>query len=157
MYNGNELDKHSSNLKKNKSMKTKPALKQKTGYSKRKLKKFQSIIEKKLKKAKENLEFLRNANTPGGQNGTNDTAPVFKHGFDGGNQSTLKEENDNFISFQKKEIQLLKNALKRIETGNYGICSVTRKPIPESRLIVMPHATTSIEGEIKKEEQQKFN
>ena len=38
----------------------------------------------------------------------------------------------------------VKHALERIEEGTYGICEVSKKPIPEERLQANPAATTII-------------
>ena len=37
-------------------------------------------------------------------------------------------------------------ALERIENGTYGVCVVTRKPIPEERLEAIPWTDVTIEG-----------
>ena len=50
-----------------------------------------------------------------------------------------KEDLDLFI-------RDLKNALIRIENKTYGVCRVTGKLIQKQRLILVPHATLSIEA-----------
>lgn len=41
-------------------------------------------------------------------------------------------------------IQLIRDALKRIRAGIYGVCLVCRLPIPYNRLAVIPEATTCV-------------
>jgi RNA polymerase-binding transcription factor DksA len=40
----------------------------------------------------------------------------------------------------------LKNALFRVENKTYGVCKVTGKLISKERLLIVPHATMSIEA-----------
>jgi len=47
---------------------------------------------------------------------------------------------------QEKFIRDLKNALFRVENKTYGICKVTGKLISKERLLIVPHATMSIEA-----------
>jgi DnaK suppressor protein len=44
-----------------------------------------------------------------------------------------------------KEIQEIKLAIHRIESGHYGICSNCGKAIPKERLSVVPFATTCMQ------------
>lgn len=44
----------------------------------------------------------------------------------------------------ERQIEEIEAALKRIETGEYGICQVCKKPIPEERLEVIPWANTCV-------------
>lgn len=45
---------------------------------------------------------------------------------------------------QEVRLQRVKNALKNIDRGKYGICGKCRKPIDESRLDVQPDAVMCI-------------
>ena len=47
---------------------------------------------------------------------------------------------------QEKFIRNLKNALIRIENQTYGVCRVTGNLISKERLMLVPHATLSIEA-----------
>jgi RNA polymerase-binding transcription factor DksA len=47
---------------------------------------------------------------------------------------------------QEKFIRDLKNAMVRIENKTYGVCRVTGKLINKQRLLLVPHATLSIEA-----------
>ena len=42
-------------------------------------------------------------------------------------------------------------AIKRIKNGTYGICEITGKPIPESRLLSIPYTRCTLEGQQIKE------
>ncbi len=41
---------------------------------------------------------------------------------------------------QKKELEEINEALKKIEEGTYGICEMCDEPIQEERLKIKPHA-----------------
>ena len=50
---------------------------------------------------------------------------------------------------QEKFIRDLNNALIRIENKTYGICRESGKLISKQRLVLVPHATLSIESKNK--------
>jgi RNA polymerase-binding transcription factor DksA len=117
----------------------------KNRYSDKDLEEFKSIIEEKIEKAKEDLALLKSSYMNNGNNGTEDTSPTFK-AFEEGSQTMSKEANTQLALRQEKFIRDLKNALIRIENKTYGVCRVTGKLIQKQRLILVPHATLSIEA-----------
>ncbi len=117
----------------------------KVRYSDKELEKFRKLIEKKIEKAQSHLELLKSSYMNDGNNGTDDTAPTFK-AFEEGSQTMSKEANTQLAIRQEKFIRDLKNALLRIENKTYGICRVTGKLINKKRLMLVPHATLSIEA-----------
>lgn len=117
----------------------------KTRYSDSELAEFRDLIEEKIEKAKADLELLKSAYMNDGNNGTEDTAPTFK-AFEEGSETMSKEANTQLAIRQEKFIRDLKNALVRIENKTYGICRVTGKLINKQRLLLVPHATLSIEA-----------
>ena len=117
----------------------------KNRYSDQELAEFKTLIEEKIVKANENLELLKSAYMNDGNNGTDDTSPTFK-AFEEGSQTMSKEANTQLAIRQEKFIRDLRNALIRIENKTYGICRVTGKLIRKERLVLVPHATLSIEA-----------
>jgi len=114
-------------------------------YTDAELEEFKQIIDEKIEKAKADLELLKSAYMNDGNNGTEDTAPTFK-AFEEGSETMSKEANTQLAIRQEKFIRDLKNALVRIENKTYGICRVTGKLINKQRLLLVPHATLSIEA-----------
>ncbi|MGM0636607.1 MAG: TraR/DksA family transcriptional regulator [Bacteroidota bacterium] len=114
-------------------------------YSDEDLEEFRILIEEKIKKAEEQLRLYEDAYKNGSSNDTEDTAPTFKS-FDDGSNTLSKEANSALAIRQGKFIRDLKNALIRIENKTYGICRVTGKLIQKERLLLVPHATLSIEA-----------
>ena len=117
----------------------------KNRYSDKDLEDFRGLIEEKIEKAKEDLSLLKSSYMNNGNNGTEDTSPTFK-AFEEGSQTMSKEANTQLALRQEKFIRDLKNALIRIENKTYGVCRVTGKLIQKQRLILVPHATLSIEA-----------
>lgn len=135
--------------------KVKPTAKGKTSsknddqvrYSDEDLDEFRDLIQKKLDKAKKELEILTDAFSHKDGNNTDDTSPTFKLMEDGA-EITSKEEIGQLAARQKKFIDNLELALLRIQNKTYGICRVTGKLIPKERLRAVPHATLSMEAKM---------
>ena len=117
----------------------------KNSYTDKELERFKNIIIKKIDKAQQDLDLLRSAYMNDSDNGTDDTSPTFK-AFEEGSETMSKEANTQLALRQEKFIRDLKNALIRIENKTYGICRITGKLIKKKRLMVVPHATLSIEA-----------
>tara|TARA_R110002126_G_scaffold291509_1_gene453285 strand:- start:17553 stop:17930 length:378 start_codon:yes stop_codon:yes gene_type:complete len=120
----------------------------KVKYTEEDLKEFKAIIDKKIARAQEDLALLEAAYKNDANNGTDDTLSSFKS-FDEGSEVMSKEANVQLAIRQEKFIRDLKNALLRIENGTYGVCRVTGKLIQKQRLMLVPHATLSIEAKRK--------
>ncbi|WGU69184.1 TraR/DksA family transcriptional regulator [Capnocytophaga canimorsus] len=114
-------------------------------YSDKELEEFRVLIEEKIQKAQADLELLKSSYMNTGTNGTDDTSPTFK-AFEEGSKTMSKESNTALAIRQEKFIRDLKNALIRIENKTYGVCRVTGKLIDKRRLMLVPHATLSIEA-----------
>lgn len=114
-------------------------------YSDKDLEEFRKIIQEKIDKAEHDLGLIKSAYMNDLNNGTDDTSPTFK-AFEEGSETMSKEANSQLAIRQEKFIRDLKNALIRIENKTYGICRVTGKLIKKERLMLVPHATLSIEA-----------
>ena len=118
---------------------------EKVRYSDAELQEFKELILQKLEVAKQDYEELRAAITHSSSNGVEDTSPTFKV-LEEGASSLSKEESGQLAQRQYKFIQNLEAALVRIENKTYGICRETGKLIPKERLMLVPHATLSVEA-----------
>ncbi len=117
----------------------------KTHYSDEELEEFRKVILEKIAKAEADLAAIKATYVNDVNNGTDDTSPTFK-AFEEGSSTMSKEANAQLASRQVKFIRDLKNALIRIQNKTYGICRVTGKLINKERLMLVPHATMSIEA-----------
>ncbi len=116
-------------------------------YSDEDLAEFKTLIEDKLAKAEEELVSRRaqlleiSENAHGQQSG------------DWTDESTNHSEMEllnNIVARQQTFIQNLRNALLRIQNKTYGICSITGQLIDKKRLLLVPHATKSVEGKMNR-------
>ena len=114
-------------------------------YSDSDLAEFKELILKKINKAQSDLDLIKSAYMNDLNNGTDDTSPTFK-AFEEGSEKMSKEANSQLAIRQEKFIRDLKNALFRVENKTYGVCKVTGKLISKERLMIVPHATMSIEA-----------
>ena len=117
----------------------------KNRYTDKELERFKKLIVQKIDQAQQDLDLLKSAYMNDSDNGTDDTSPTFK-AFEEGSETMSKEANTQLALRQEKFIRDLKNALIRIENKTYGICRITGKLIKKKRLMVVPHATLSIEA-----------
>jgi RNA polymerase-binding transcription factor DksA len=117
----------------------------KVRYSDKELGEFKRLIEDKIQKAKADHQLLKSSYMNDGNNGTEDTSPTFK-AFEEGSETMSKEANTQLAIRQEKFIRDLNNALIRIENKTYGVCRITGKLINMQRLLLVPHATLSIEA-----------
>lgn len=113
----------------------------KTRYSDEELEEFRSLIEEKLVKARQQVEFYLNQLS---EMADNPDAKI--KGLDDGIGTAESERLTNMAARQKKYIQHLENALIRIQNKVYGICRVSGKLISKDRLKAVPHATLSIQA-----------
>ena len=120
---------------------------EKNRYSDEELEEFKTLIESKLAEAKNDLEMLNSA-ISNDNNGTNDTSPSFKM-MEDGSDTLSREETSQLAARQEKFIISLNNALIRIKNKTYGVCRETGKLISKQRLMIVPHATLSIEAKNK--------
>lgn len=114
----------------------------KNRYSDEELDEFKVMIEKKLDEARQQLEELREQLTELNNSGDENRAGT----FDDGASNWQREHINKLASRQQRFIRDLEHALIRIKNKTYGVCSVTGKLIDKQRLMLVPHATKTVEG-----------
>lgn len=114
-------------------------------YSDSDLTEFKDLINNKLKEARIDLDLLKGSLSHNDDHGTNDTGRSFNM-MEDGSDTLSREEMAQLANRQEKFVVSLQNALVRIENKTYGICRVTGKLIQKKRLMLVPHATLSIEA-----------
>ena len=122
---------------------------EKVRYTDAELKEFKDIIQEKLEQAKYDYGQLKAAITHSASNDIEDTSPTFKV-LEEGASALSKEEAGQLAQRQFKFIRNLEAALIRIENKSYGVCRETGVLIPKERLLLVPHATLSIEAKNKR-------
>jgi RNA polymerase-binding transcription factor DksA len=124
----------------------------KTRYSEEELKEFETLINKKLDKAREEYKILKETLNRNNDEGTDATSGGNTKVLEDGAETAEKENLSQLAARQQKYITNLENALIRIKNGTYGICSVTGKLISKERLIAVPHTTQSIEAKLMQQD-----
>ena len=112
-------------------------------YSDRDLKKFKDLIETKLEKARNELKYLHDQMNGAESNGDSTTSGDY---FDYSARHVEIEMLNKMATRQRLFIRNLENALLRIKNKTYGICTITGELIPKERLLLVPHATKTIQG-----------
>ena len=121
---------------------------ERTRYSDEELIEFRELIERKIVKAKEDLEYLQESIKSPGENATDDNFSANKL-IDDNSISTEKEHMSQLAERQRKFVKNLEDAMIRIENKTYGICKETGKLISKERLRAVPHTTLSMEAKLK--------
>ena len=114
---------------------------EKSRYSDEELKEFETIINEKLAKAREQEQSYLRQLKELAENPDNKIK-----GLDDGSGSMESERIFTLIARVRKHIQHLEHANIRIHNKVYGICRVTGKLISKERLKAVPHATLSIDA-----------
>jgi RNA polymerase-binding transcription factor DksA len=127
---------------------TKAITDDRTRYSDEELKEFETLILKKLDKAREEFRILKETLNRNNDAGTDATSGGNTKVLEDGAETAEKENLSQLAARQQKYIMNLENALVRIKNHTYGICTVTGKLIPKERLIAVPHTTQSIEAKM---------
>ena len=110
-------------------------------YSDQELDEFRHLIENKLAKAQDQMDYyLRQLSDMA------DNPDAKIKNLDDGTGSAEREQLSVMASRQRSLINHLENALIRINNKAYGICRATGKLISKERLRAVPHATLSIEA-----------
>jgi RNA polymerase-binding transcription factor DksA len=118
---------------------------EKTRYSDAELQEFKALIHKKLDEAEKDYALLRNSLSLSDDHGTDDTGRTFNM-MEDGSETLSREEVAQLCSRHETFIKNLQQALVRIENKTYGVCRETGKLIQKERLLLVPHATLSIEA-----------
>jgi RNA polymerase-binding transcription factor DksA len=101
---------------------------------------FKEVILKKIAKAKEEIDFYSDQIKNSSESETQFAS------IDDGSMTSERENMNQIVVRMQKLISHLESALVRIENKSYGICRETGRLIPKERLLVVPHATLSVEG-----------
>lgn len=114
---------------------------EKTRYSDSELQEFEQLIDEKIEKAREQLEYYLNQIQEFGE-----SQDAKQKNLDDGTTTAETERLYTLASRQRKLIQHLDNAKLRIKNKVYGVCRITGKLISKERLRAVPHATLSIDA-----------
>ena len=124
----------------------------KNKYSKKDLNKFRKEIQEKINELSGSMDGIRDDlnNDSKGNASLSQDSVYSVHMADAGTDSYEREKGFHLMNREVNYIQHLNLALQRIESGEFGICSVCDSKIPEERMMEVPNATKCVtckEGE----------
>jgi len=125
-------------------------MEKKKRYSKAKLNSFKKQILSRLDDVNHEVNDMKEGVV--NQKPTKSMSPdsIYSvHMADAGTDAHQMEKNFLFIARENHYIKNLENALERIDSGNFGVCSLCGELIPEERMIEVPNATKCVECKIK--------
>ncbi len=114
--------------------------KDKTCYSQTELNEFKTILEEKLRTARQDLKDLVGSPIP---------IESSSKMYEAAAVHSQKEMNQTLAGRQQRLIADLEAALVRIENKTYGICKKTGTLIPKERLRAVPHTTMCMESKLQ--------
>ena len=112
-------------------------------YSDAELQEFKTLIEEKFAKAKAEVLFIKEQMLESNESSNNQQSGDWT---DESSNHTEMELLNNMLSRQQQFLNNLSNALLRIQNKTYGVCTVTGQLIDKKRLMLVPHATKSVEA-----------
>jgi DnaK suppressor protein len=122
----------------------------KKGFRKEELEHFRGIILEKRKQIIEELELMNETlNDNSGGDYFEENSPYSLH-MEQGTDTMEKEKNYLLAARQRKFLEYLDDAIKRIDRGVYGFCQDCGKLIDKARLEAVPHAQLCISCKMKR-------
>ena len=118
----------------------------KNKYSKRDLDRFRKKIQQKIVEVTGSMDGLRddlNINSKGNASLSQDSV-YSVHMADAGTDSFEREKGFHLMNRETDYVNFLNLAIERIDSGEFGICSVCDSKIPEERMMEVPNATKCV-------------
>ena len=115
-------------------------------YSKKDLARFKKEIQKRIDELNGNMDGIRddlNIDSKGNASLAQDSV-YSVHMADAGTDSYEREKGFHLMNRETDYINFLNLALQRIDSGEFGICAVCGKKIPEERMMEVPNATKCV-------------
>ncbi|OPX18422.1 hypothetical protein BXT86_01310 [candidate division WOR-3 bacterium 4484_100] len=113
-------------------------------FKKSELKRYEQMLLKEREKILKELQYEGNQITQTQQDASGDLSAYSNHMADMGSETERREITSQILSTRRDMLLQIEYALKKINTGNYGICERCGKPIAKRRLKFMPQARLCI-------------
>lgn len=115
-------------------------------YSKEKLEEFRQVIISKIDNVVDELgtikDGINSSNNPNG--GLSQDSIYSVHMADAGTDSHEREKSYLLMSREESYYKNLQTALERIESGEFGTCSICGELIPEERMLEVPNTNKCV-------------
>ena len=120
--------------------------------SKQDLEKYRALLGEIRKKIARGLEHLEGETLNKSQrDATGDLSGYSLHMADVATDNFDLEFNIGLASNEQQSLNMIDNAIRRIDEGTYGICETCSKAIPSKRLHAMPYARLCIKCQEEEE------
>jgi RNA polymerase-binding transcription factor DksA len=119
------------------------------------LDRFVRSQKEKLLQLRENVTQSRARDNKGSFSERTEAPPLGTHPADAGSDTYDRDFALNLLSHVRDALYEIDRALRRIESGTYGICEMSGKPIPHERLEAIPWARLTIECQLQLEKENK--
>ena len=118
----------------------------KSPLSPKELRYFRGLLLEKLKEILGDVDWIESEALKNSRmNGSGDLSTMPIHMADLGTDNYEQEFSLGLMDSERKIVQEIMEALKRIENGTYGLCEGTGNPIPKARLEANPWARYCVE------------
>lgn len=115
------------------------------------LKKMKARLEAKRQEIASSIHAIPEGNAkindPANSDDANDFEYTYQDKEDDAVDAQEQAQEQSIIATQQPMLDEIDAALKRIEDGTYGICTVDGEPIPEKRLEAIPWASLCIKDQ----------
>lgn len=118
---------------------------QKSPFSGAQLEAFKKLLLARRERIRGNVRTLGDKTI--GKNPANESGDVSRlpiHMADVGSDVFEHDLNLNLVENEVEELELIEDAINKVENKTFGLCETCRKPIPTQRLKVIPYARLCI-------------
>lgn len=116
-----------------------------SGPNKKELERFKKILQEVRKKIAGDLQHLEGETLNKTQrDASGDLSGYSFHMADMATDNFDREFTLGLASNEQQSLNMIDNALRKIQEGTYGVCEECSKPITQKRLLAMPHARLCI-------------
>jgi DnaK suppressor protein len=77
---------------------------------------------------------------------------ISNHLAEGATGTFLQEQNEALLGNLRHTLGLVESAIRRLDSGNYGLCEVCSQPIDPARLDTLPYAARCVSCQTRLEE-----
>jgi len=109
-----------------------------------KLKFYEELIRAELKESMAYIENINKEQSVGARESSGDLSSYAYHQADQGSDTNYMEHTVMMMESERKKIRLLNDAMRRLHSGDFGICEMCGEIIPDTRLQILPYATLCI-------------
>lgn len=115
-------------------------------YSKTKLAKFRRTILEKMEHISQDMNDIQEGinGTGNSKRGLSQDSIYSQHMADAGTDSHEKEKNYLLMNRENDYYKNLELALERIDSGEFGVCSLCGTLIPEERMLEVPNTSKCV-------------